>query len=169
MVTARVGHAAIALTDGRAVIFGGQDEDGHYLDSAEFYYESGPFAGSFVAALRGLNAPRAGFATMMTVNHEILILGGHNAQNQALAGWETYQPAGADEAVGMAGDEPCGKCGLCRASLAATGIAAYGCQSRVDDKVCGDCEVCTTSLPVPGGIIPSSVRAEGCRLRKARF
>jgi len=107
MNVARYGHTATLLTDGRVLIVGGQTTGGGYLSSAEYFYPPTgvPFPpagiGKFISSLTGLTSARAGHHAVLTSNGQVLITGGADADDAALALTELYTPATAAEMSGV--------------------------------------------------------------------
>jgi hypothetical protein len=107
MNTPRYGHSATLLTDGRVLIVGGQTSGGGYVATAEYYYPPTgvPFppaaVGRFVSALTGLTSARAGHHAVLTPNGQVLIAGGADSGDVALALTELYVPAMASEMAGI--------------------------------------------------------------------
>jgi hypothetical protein len=107
MNVARYGHTATLLTDGRVLIVGGQTTGGGYVASAEYFYPPTgvPFPpaaiGHFVSALTGLTSARAGHLAVLTSNGQVLIAGGADSGDVALATTELYVPATAAEMSGV--------------------------------------------------------------------
>ncbi|HVB80387.1 MAG TPA: kelch repeat-containing protein [Candidatus Binataceae bacterium] len=96
--TPRYNHETIALSDGRILVIGGQTTGGGYLASAEYFYI---VKGVFLPALTGLTSARAGFKAFLTVNGQVLITGGADGGDAALALTELYVPAAAAEMAGV--------------------------------------------------------------------
>jgi hypothetical protein len=103
----RYGHSATLLTDGRVLIAGGQTTAGAYLSSAEYFYPPTgiplPSAapGRFVSALAGLTTARSGHTALLTTNGQVLIAGGKDSGDAALALTELYVPATPAEMFGV--------------------------------------------------------------------
>src|SRR6202035_3104063 len=107
MTGARVNHAVARTTMGLILICGGQYANGNVLATAELYSESTgqciatceyfyPVAGKF-AAVAGLTAARAGHRAELLHNGLLLVAGGANSGNPALALTELYVLATAAE------------------------------------------------------------------------
>ena len=91
MGTARFGHSATRLPDGRVLIAGGWDANGYSLNSAEIY---DPAAGKFTAASH-MTVGRSLHTATLLQNGKVLIAGGVNSQpgsGETLAAGELYDP-----------------------------------------------------------------------------
>ncbi len=85
LLAASRGEPAVALLgDGRVVVAGGRDEDGDAQDSAEIF---DPGTQTFSNVLDDMVADRAGAtATLFTINDDVLITGGANANADVFQG-----------------------------------------------------------------------------------
>jgi hypothetical protein len=86
MVTARVGHTATLLDDGRVLIAGGDDNDGNVLATTEIY---DPNTGQFSAAASMTTSRTDHFAAPLH-NGDVLIGGGIDNAGSSLASAERY-------------------------------------------------------------------------------
>jgi N-acetylneuraminic acid mutarotase len=89
LATARVGHTATLLPDGRVLVVGGRGTDGAALDSAERY---DPQTNSWSAA-GALGGARAEHAATLLPGGKVLVAGGRNGTGAALAAARLYDPA----------------------------------------------------------------------------
>jgi|SRR5271166_644839 len=91
--TARYGHAAIVTPGGAVFIIGGQGAGGAYLANVEIF-QSGSgrpeVTGTFTTASSGLSSARASVAAEILANGLILVTGGDDSGDAALATAEVY-------------------------------------------------------------------------------
>ncbi len=97
MSSAREGHAATLLSDGKVLITGGcnnVESDRvvceRYLDSAEIY---DPTTGTFTDTTGTMRTPRVGLTASLLSNGKVLIAGGTNDGTSVLSSSEIYDPA----------------------------------------------------------------------------
>jgi hypothetical protein len=88
MITARNGHDAILLSNGKVLILGGWDGE-RYVESTELY---DPASGKFSAAGQWKN-PRPGAVTVALQDGRVLLCGGDDANGKVSARAEIYDPA----------------------------------------------------------------------------
>ena len=89
MATARSGHTAVRLANGRVLMAGGQtDVDPGVTASTESYE---PSTGTFMPGMP-LTVPRYGHAATVLTNGTVLIAGGRDDTGRALSSGETYDP-----------------------------------------------------------------------------
>jgi hypothetical protein len=86
MVTARDGHTATLLADGRVLIAGGGDNNGNVLATTEIY---DPTTGQFTAAASMMTSRFGHFAASLR-NGDVLIGGGIDDAGSSLASAERY-------------------------------------------------------------------------------
>lgn len=89
LATARVGHTATLLPDGKVLVVGGRGTDGAALDSAERY---DPQTNSWSAA-GALGGARAEHTATLLPGGKVLVVGGRNGAGAALAAARLYDPA----------------------------------------------------------------------------
>ncbi len=93
--TARYGHVGVAMVGGTIFIIGGQGAGGGYLASVEIF-KSGSgrpeVTGTFTTASNGLSSPRGNIAGELQADGRILITGGADGGDAALALAEVYSP-----------------------------------------------------------------------------
>jgi Galactose oxidase, central domain len=93
--TARYDHAAVCTPGGAVLIFGGIGEGMTYLDSVEIFLPGSgrpEVTGTFAAASGSLSTARAGMKAEMLTGGGILVTGGQDGSDQALALAEIYTP-----------------------------------------------------------------------------
>ncbi|MGB3551251.1 MAG: kelch repeat-containing protein [Candidatus Binatus sp.] len=93
--TARYGHVGVATVGGAIFIIGGQGAGGGYLASVEMFGSGSgrpEVTGTFTTASNGLSSARANMAAELQANGEILIVGGADSGDAALALAEVYAP-----------------------------------------------------------------------------
>ncbi len=92
--TARYGHAAVATANSALLLIGGQTTGGGFLASVEVFrlpFGGPPTAGTFTPAANGLSSARANCAAELLPDGTILITGGADSGDQALALAEVYR------------------------------------------------------------------------------
>lgn len=89
LITARYGHTATELANGKVLVVGGQASGGGYLASAEIY---DLLSGTWSSAGSLANA-RSGHTATLLANGKVLVSGGQNGGATALASAELYDPA----------------------------------------------------------------------------
>jgi hypothetical protein len=87
MASARSGHTATLLRDGKVIITGGMNGNGNYFDSVEIF---DPAADKFKGA-RSLSVGRVGHTATLLPDGKVLIAGGFNGTY--VQGAELYDPA----------------------------------------------------------------------------
>jgi len=93
--TARYGHAAIMTAAGSVLIIGGQGAGAVYLASVEVFTPGGAnpaVTGAFTTAANGLSTARANMAAELLPDGRILVTGGADSGDAALALAEVYAP-----------------------------------------------------------------------------
>jgi len=93
--TARYDHAVIVTANGAVLIFGGIGAGMTYLASVEIFTPGAgrpEVTGTFTTALSGLSTARAGMKAEMLAGGGILVCGGQDGSDQALALAEIYTP-----------------------------------------------------------------------------
>ncbi len=93
--TPRYGHAAVATANSALLIIGGQTTGGGFLDSVEVFtlpFGGPPTAGTFTPAVNGLSSARANCAAELLPDGTILVTGGADSGDAALALAEVYAP-----------------------------------------------------------------------------
>ena len=88
MVTARAGHAAVLLRDGRVLLAGGSLANGTATQAAEIY---NPSTGTW-SATGNMTVPRSGFALVVLLDGTVLAVGGSTASGVTPTA-ELYEPA----------------------------------------------------------------------------
>src|SRR5205823_6335104 len=83
LATPRTGHTATALSDGRILITGGRDSDGHLVAAAEIF---DPATGTFMPTIWPLTVARSGHTATLFIDDSVLLAGGNSAT------METYTP-----------------------------------------------------------------------------
>ena len=100
MKSARRGHQAVRLLDGRVLVMGGDSGPGRELTSAELY---DPVSGTWILT-GALKAPRTAHTATLLPNGKVLVAAGYTETDKALATAEVYDPAtGAWSAAGSLG------------------------------------------------------------------
>ncbi len=89
LTTARGGHTATLLINGKILIAGGEDGNSKSLSSAELY---NPASGTF-AATGSLNLARKGHTAGLLSNGMVLIAGGRDSRSVPTATAELYDPS----------------------------------------------------------------------------
>jgi hypothetical protein len=93
--TPRYGHAAVATANGALLLIGGQTTGGGFLASVELFtipFGGPPTAGTFTTVSKGLQSARANMAVELLAGGGILITGGADSGDAALALAEVYTP-----------------------------------------------------------------------------
>ncbi|MGC1401092.1 hypothetical protein [Candidatus Binatus sp.] len=93
--TPRYDHAAIVTANGAVLIFGGIGAGMTYLASVEIFVPGSgrpEVTGTFAIASGSLSTPRAGMKAEMLSAGGILVTGGQDGSDQALALAEIYTP-----------------------------------------------------------------------------
>ncbi len=92
--TARYGHKAVVTAGGSVLIIGGQGAGAAYLASVEVFMPGANPAvtGAFTPAANGLSSARANIATELLPDGTILVTGGADSGDAALALAEVYSP-----------------------------------------------------------------------------
>lgn len=88
LITARYGHTATLLPDGRVLVAGGYNNKGHFLRSCEIF---DPVAGTWQAA-DSLMTGRNGHSATLLEDRRLLVAGGRNDTSLALKDCEAYDP-----------------------------------------------------------------------------
>jgi hypothetical protein len=91
--TARYNHRAIMTGNGAILIIGGQGAGAAYLESVEIFMAGSgrpEVTGTFTTALSGLSTARANMATELLASGAILVTGGADSGDAALALAEIY-------------------------------------------------------------------------------
>jgi hypothetical protein len=86
-------HAAMVTANGALLIIGGRQANGDCLSSVEVFtipFGGPPTAGTFTMAVNGLSSARASMAAELLSNGTILITGGADGGDAALALAEVY-------------------------------------------------------------------------------
>jgi hypothetical protein len=86
MISARSGHAAVLLANGKVLIAGGEDRDQHELSSAEIY---DPALNRFTPTA-DMHTPRIARAAVLLKDGRVLVTGGGNGRQA-----ETFDPRAA--------------------------------------------------------------------------
>jgi N-acetylneuraminic acid mutarotase len=86
--TARDGHTATLLSDGRVLVAGGRGAGGGALDSVQIF---NPATGQWTTT-KNLGAPRYGHAAVLLQNGRVLVAGGRSSSNSFLKSSEIYNP-----------------------------------------------------------------------------
>lgn len=91
--TARYNHRAIMTGNGAILIIGGQGAGAAYLESVEIFTSGSgrpEVTGTFTTALNGLSTARASMAAQLLAGGAILVTGGADSGDAALALAEIY-------------------------------------------------------------------------------
>lgn len=93
MGTARNGHVAVTLQDGRVLVAGGQSSEMVGLDGAELY---DPVAGAFTPIQDAMSRRRRNFTATRLQDGRVLVAGGYDQTSYVIVGEaELYDPDGA--------------------------------------------------------------------------
>lgn len=90
MTTARAGHAAVLLSDGRILVTGGTDSGNTVLASAEIF---NPAQGVFSPTTTPMASRRVNHTTTLLTDGRVLIVGGFDETFTTLASAEIFDPA----------------------------------------------------------------------------